>query len=348
VSFITEHKARWGVEPICRTLEVAPATYYAAIKRPPCARKQRDEGLQDAIRRIWTEHFGVYGADKVWAQLNREGIRVARCTVERLMRALGLRGVVRGKAGVKTTVADEAASRPADLVKRAFHAAAPNALWVADLTYVRTYSGWVYVAFVVDVFSRYVVGWQVSRSLHTELALDALTMAYWRRAGQDLAGLIHHSDRGGQYLSIRYTERLAEAGVVPSVGSKGDSYDNALAESFNGLYKAELIRHQGPWVGLEDVEHATLEYIDWFNTRRLHGELGMVPPAEFEARYMQQLQLTPTGAPGGSERSEPASGVEILLAPAATAAPPSPSPTPASGILAAASSSPCQAWAGSQ
>jgi putative transposase len=292
VTFIATHKARWGVEPICRVLQVAPSTYYAATTRPPSARQQRDGTLKDAIKRIWTEHFGVYGADKVWAQLKREGIRAARCTVERLMRRLGLQGVVRGKRSIRTTTPDDAASRPADLVKRQFRAAAPNALWVADLTYVRTHAGWVYVAFVVDVFSRYVVGWHISRSLHTELALDALTMAYWRRQGQELTGLIHHSDQGSQYLSIRYTERLAEAGVVPSVGSKGDSYDNALAESFNGLYKTELIWHQGPWVGLEDVEHATLEYIDWFNTRRLHGELGMVPPAEFEASYSNHAQPT--------------------------------------------------------
>jgi putative transposase len=288
VRFITLHRPRWGVEPICRVLQVAPASYYAATTRPPSARSRRDETLKEAVRRIWTEHFGVYGADKVWAQLKREGLRVARCTVERLMRILGLRGVVRGKTSVRTTVGDDTAARPADLVKRQFRAAAPNALWVADLTYVRTHSGWVYVAFVVDVFSRQVVGWQISRSLHTKLALDALAMAYWRRRGLDLTGLIHHSDRGGQYLSIRYTERLAEAGVVPSVGSRGDSYDNALAESFNGLYKAELIWHQGPWRGLEDVEHATLEYIDWFNTRRLHSELGMVPPVEFEASYYDQ------------------------------------------------------------
>ena len=293
MNFIDEHKLRWGVEPICRVLQVAPATYYAATIRPPSARSRRDEVLKEAIKRIWAEHFGVYGADKVWAQLGREGVRVARCTVERLMRILGLRGVIRGKTSVRTTLGDAAAPRPADLVKRQFRAAAPNALWVADLTYVRTHSGWVYVAFVVDVFSRYVVGWQISRSLHTKLVLDALNMAYWRRRGQELTGLIHHSDRGGQYLSIRYTERLAEAGVVPSVGSKGDSYDNALAESFNGLYKTELIRHQGPWTGLEDVEHATLEYVDWFNARRLHGELGMVPPSEFEAIYYEQAQPAP-------------------------------------------------------
>jgi putative transposase len=233
----------------------------------------------------------VYGADKVWAQLKREGMPVARCTVERLMRDLGVRGVVRGKPSVRTTVGAAASDRPLDLVARQFRAPAPNRLWVADLTYVKTHSGWVYVAFVVDVWSRFVVGWQASRSLRTDLALDALEMALWARRAVSLAGLIHHSDRGVQYLAIRYTERLAEAGVVPSVGSRGDSYDNALAESFNGLYKAELIRHRGPWRGLDDVEYATLEYVDWFNHRRLHGELGMLPPAEFEA--LQAGQATP-------------------------------------------------------
>ena len=286
--FIAEHKERWGVEPICRELQVAPSSYYAAIRRLPSARQRRDEVLEDAIRRVWDEHHRVYGADKVWAQLKREGLLVARCTIERLMRRLGLRGVVRGKASVRTTVGDEAADRPLDLVARQFRAPAPNRLWVADLTYVKTHSGRAYVAFVVDVCSRYVVGWQASRSLRADLALDALEMALWARRSKELAGLIHHSDRGVQYLAIRYTERLAEAGAVPSVGSRGDSYDNALAESFNGLYKAELIRHRGPWRGLGDVEYATLEYVDWFNHRRLHGELGMLPPAEFEATYNQQ------------------------------------------------------------
>jgi putative transposase len=291
VRFIREHRERWGVEPICRMLQVAPSSYYAATTRPLPARKRRDGALQVAIRRVWDEHRQVYGADKVWAQLKREGTSVARCTVERLMRTLGLRGVVRGKTHVRTTVADEASSRPLDLVARQFRAPAPNRLWVADLTYVKTHGGWVYVAFVVDVCSRYVVGWQSSRSLRTDLALDALEMALWRRRAASLRGLVHHSDRGVQYLAIRYTERLAEAGAVASVGSKGDSYDNALAESFNGLYKTELIRRQGPWRGLEDVEHATLEYVDWFNHRRLHGELGMVPPAEFEAAYDQALPV---------------------------------------------------------
>lgn len=286
--FIAEHKGRWGVEPICRALQVAPSSYYAAIRRPSSARRRRDEALKEEIRRVWDEHRRVYGADKVWAQLRREAIPVARCTVERLMRQLGLRGVVRGRTGVRTTIGDDASSRPLDLVARQFRAPAPNRLWVADLTYVKTHSGWVYVAFVVDVCSRSVVGWQASRSLRTDLALDALEMALWARRTKELTGLIHHSDRGAQYLAIRYTERLAEAGAVPSVGSRGDSYDNALAESFNGLYKAELIRHVGPWRGLDDVEYATLEYVHWFNHRRLHGELGMITPAEFEATFVQQ------------------------------------------------------------
>jgi putative transposase len=284
VSFIGAHKERWGIEPICRVLRVAPSTYYARTTRPAAARTVRDQELKTAIGRVWAENRRVYGADKVWAQLNREGTTVARCTVERLMRAQGLRGVVRGRT-VRTTVGDEAASRPLDLVARRFRADAPNRLWVADLTYVRAFAGWVYAAFVVDVFSRAVVGWQVSRSLSAELALDALEMALWARRAKRLDGLVHHSDRGGQYLAIRYSERLSEAGIAASVGSRGDSYDNALAESFHGLYKAELIRHRGPWRGLDDVEHATLEYVDWFNHRRLHGELGMIPPAEFEAAY---------------------------------------------------------------
>jgi putative transposase len=222
---------------------------------------------------------------------------VARCTVERLMRGLGLRGVVRGKTHRRTTLADPAQDRPADLVARQFRAPAPNRLWVADLTYVKTHSGWVYVAFLIDVFSRFVVGWQAARSLRTDLALDALEMALWvRRRARGLDGLIHHSDRGVQYLAVRYTERLAAAGLVASVGSKGDSYDHALAESFHGLYKTELIRHLGPWRGLEDLEYATLEYLDWFNHRRLHGELGLVPPAEFEAAYYQQAAVLPLAA----------------------------------------------------
>ena len=296
MSFIAEHKTRWGVEPICRVLQVAPSSYYAAVTRLPSARQQRDAVLKVAIRRVWDEHRQVYGADKVWAQLTREGTRVARCSVERLMRELGLRGVVRGQRRIRTTLGDPASDQPADLVARQFRAAAPNRLWVADLTYVKTHSGWVYVAFIIDVFSRLIVGWQASRSLRTDLALDALEMALWRRRARRLDGLVHHSDRGVQYLAVRYTERLAVAGVVASVGSKGDSYDNALAESFHGLYKAELIRHQGPWHGLEDVEFATLEYVDWFNHQRLHGELGMLPPAEFEARYYADAAALPLAA----------------------------------------------------
>lgn len=288
MSFLTAHKHRWGIEPICQVLEIAPSTYYARTTRPPSARSQHDTALKALIRRVWDAHHQVYGAHKVWAQLQREGIRVARCTVERLMREVGLRGVVRGRSRVRTTWSQENSIRPADLVARQFRAAAPNRLWVADLTYVKTHSGWVYVAFIVDVYSRLVVGWQAARSLRTDLALDALEMALWRRRGRGLSGLIHHSDRGVQYLAVRYTERLAQAGISASVGSKGDSYDNALAESFNGLYKAELIHHRGPWRGLDDVEFATLEYVDWFNQRRLHGELGMLPPKDYETLYYDQ------------------------------------------------------------
>jgi len=228
-------------------------------------------------------------APKIWAQLNREGIRVARCTVERLMRELGLQGAVRGKVK-RTTIAADAANRPRDLVDRQFHATEPNRLWVADLTYVRTWSGFVYVAFITDVFSRRIVGWQASRSLKTDLALHALEQAIWDRTrdGADLDGLIHHSDRGVQYLAIRYTERLAENGVVNSVGSRGDSYDNAMAESIFGLYKTELIRNKGPWRGLDDLELATLEWVDWFNHRRLFGPIGDIPPVEFEQLYYER------------------------------------------------------------
>ncbi len=290
------HKAQWGVEPICQVLQIAPSSSYAAVNRAPSARRRHDAALRVAIRRVWEEHRQVYGADKVWAQLNRDGVRVARCTVERLMRDLGLRGVVRGNTRPRTTLPKLASDRPADLVARQFRAPGPNRLWVADLTYVKTHSGWVYVAFIIDVFSRFVVGWQASRSLRTDLALDGLEMALWARRARCSAGLIHHSDRGGQYLAVRYTERLAEAEIQTSVGSRGDSYDNALAESFHGLYKAELIRHDGPWQGLDDVEFATLEYIDWFNHRRLHGELGMVPPAEIEARYDERAAALPAAA----------------------------------------------------
>ncbi len=279
--YIEAHRERFGVEPICRTLQFAPSSYYAARQRPPSARRQRDEALKPELQQAHAEHFGVYGARKLWRQLQRQGTLVARCTVERLMRELGLAGVVRGRHH-RTTVSDEVSPCPADLVERDFRAAVPNRLWVADLTYVRTWSGFAYVAFIIDACSRYIVGWHASRSLRTDLALHALEQALWARKGP-LAGLIHHSDRGVQYLSIRYTERLAEAGVATSVGSRGDSYDNALAESVVGLYKAELVHRRGPWRGRDDLELATLQWVDWFNQRRLFGAIGYVPPAEYEA-----------------------------------------------------------------
>jgi putative transposase len=286
IAYIDEFKHRYGVEPICRVLPIAPSTYYAASCRPASARAVRDTKLKAEIARVHGEQFGVYGARKVWRQLGREGICVARCTVERLMGELGLRGAVRGKTR-RTTTPDAAATRPADLVERDFSAPRPNQLWVADLTYVATWSGFVYVALVIDAFSRFLVGWQASRSLRTDLALDALEMAIWRRQAQ-LDGLVHHSDRGSQYLAIRYTERLAEAGAVTSVGSRGDSYDNALAETIIGLYKTELVRRRGPWKGINEVEYATLEWVDWFNHRRLLAPIGYVPPAEFEAAFWQE------------------------------------------------------------
>jgi putative transposase len=276
--------------------KIAPNTYWVAKKRPPSARAVRDEELKGEILRVWGDNLEVYGADKIWTQLNREGIRVARCTVERLMRELGLSGARRGRAYKVTTRSDERQHRPADLVERQFSADEPNRLWVADLTYVKTYAGWVYAAFIIDVFARMVVGWQISESLRSDLAIDALEMAVWNRTrdGQVLDGLVHHSDRGVQYLSIRYSERLDENDIVASVGSRGDSYDNAMAEAFNSLYKWELIYPQGPWRGLDDVEFATLGYIDWFNHRRLHGEItednSYVTPAEFEATYYRQMQ----------------------------------------------------------
>jgi putative transposase len=293
-AFIAEHKEKFGVEPMCAVLPIAPATYYAAISRPPSARKLRDDALMPEITRVYQANYYVYGPRKVWRQLKREGFTVARCTVERLMRALGLKGAVRGKAW-KTTFPDLSAPRPFDLVDRQFTVAAPNRLWVADLTYVRTWSGFVYAAFVIDAYSRMIIGWQVSASLRTDLALDALEMALWRR-GDDVDGVVHHSDRGVQYLSIRYTERLSEAGAVTSVGSRGDAYDNALAETINGLYKTELIRKRGPWKTIEDVEFGTLEWVDWFNNRRLLEPIGHIPPAEFEEMfYREQVSAKEAG-----------------------------------------------------
>ena len=278
-------------------IKIAPSTYYATKSRPPSARAQRDQGLKPQITRVYEENLAVDGADKIWTQLNREGTPVARCTIERLMRELNISGARRGRAWTVTTQPGDDALRPADLVSRDFRAPAPNRLWVADLTYVKTHSGWVYVAFIIDVYSRMVVGWQASRSLRSDLAIDALEMAVWnrQRAGHNLDGLIHHSDRGVQYLSIRYTERLAENDIVSSVGSKGDSYDNALAESFNGLYKWELIYRRGPWKGLDDVEFATMTYVDWFNHRRLHTRITeerYTTPAEHEAIYFTQTEPT--------------------------------------------------------
>lgn len=278
----------YGVEPICDVLPIAPATYYEhrARRRDPELRPhraKRDEKLRAEIQRVWDENFAVYGAEKVWRQLGREKIPAARCTVERLMRKMGLRGTVRGRAFTVTTVVDEARDRPPDLVEREFQASRPNQLWVADLTYVATWAGFVYVAFVIDVFARSIVGWRVSSSLRSDLALDALEQALHARPHTE--ELVHHSDRGVQYLSIRYTERLVEAGIERSVGSVGDSYDNALAESVIGLYKTEVIRKRGPWRNIDAVEFATLEWVDWFNNRRLLEPLGHVPPAEFEAAY---------------------------------------------------------------
>jgi len=295
VAFIDDHRATYGVEPICAVLPIAPATYYAhkARARKPdnrSARAKRDEVLRADIRRVYDENFAVYGAEKVWRQLLREDVAVARCTVERLMREMGLRGVVRGRAYRVTTVADESATRPPDLVERDFRATRPNELWVADLTYVATWVGFVYVAFVIDVFSRAIVGWRVSRSLRSDLALDALEQALHARPVT--GNLVHHSDRGVQYVSIRYTERLAEAGIERSVGSVGDSYDNALAESVIGLFKTEVIERRGPWRSFDAVEFATLEWVDWFNRRRLLEPIGYVPPIEFEAMYYRQEQPT--------------------------------------------------------
>jgi len=287
VSFVDEHRDEYGVEPICEQLPIAPSTFYEHVARRlnpdlRSARAKQDDELRPEIERIWIENRRVYGAEKVWKQSHREGRPVARCTVERLMRDLGISGVRRGRA-FKTTIPDDAADRPTDLVNRQFEADRPNQLWVADLTYVSTWRGHVFAAFVIDVFSRQIVGWRVSNSLRTDLALDALEQALYARSDTD--GLIHHSDRGCQYLSIRYTERLAEAGVDTSVGSVGDSYDNAMAESIIGLYKTEEIWNNGPWKSIEDVEFATASWVEWFNNRRLLGPIGHVPPVEYEAMY---------------------------------------------------------------
>lgn len=291
-AFIDEHRGTYGVEPICRVLPIAPSTYHehAARKANPGklpARTRSDAALMVEIRRVFDENFQVYGVRKVWRQLGREGITVARCTVARLMRAVGLQGAVRGKK-VRTTIPDPATACPLDRVNRQFRAASPNALWLSDFTYVATWQGFVYVAFVIDAFARRIVGWRVSRSARADFVLDALGQALHARKPIQQSGLVHHSDRGTQYVSIRYTERLAEAGIEPSVGSVADSYDNALAETINGLYKAEVIHRRGPWRNAEAVEYATLEWVDWFNNRRLLEPIGYVPPVEAEARYYAQ------------------------------------------------------------
>jgi transposase InsO family protein len=298
MAFIDAHREEYGVESICAQLPIAPSTYYELKAReadperlPP--RLKRDRELSAAIRRVYEENFAVYGARKVWRQLGREAMVVARCTVERLMRALGLQGVVRGRK-CRTTIPDESAARPFDHVNRQFQARRPNELWVADFTYVATWAGFVYVAFVIDVFARRIIGWRVARSMHAELVLDALEQAIWARSGAK--GVVHHSDCGSQYLSIRYSQRLAEIGAQPSGGSVGDSYDNALAETIIGLYKTELIHQRGPWRHIDAVEYATLEWVDWFNHRRLLEPIGNVPPAELEASYYQSTSQLPMAA----------------------------------------------------
>jgi len=284
VAFVDAHRGAHGVEPICTELPIAPSTSYAHKAREQ-APERRDRWLKGEIQRVWDENHRVYGAEKVWKQLKREGIAVARCTVERLMRKLGLKGAVRGRT-CRTTVSSPTAEPPGDLVQRQFTAHRPNQLWVADFTYVATWAGFVYVAFVIDVFSRYLVGWRVARSMRTELVLDALEQALYAR--RETEGLIHHSDHGSQYLSVCYSERLAEVGINASTGSVGDSYDNALAESIIGLFKTEVIHRAGPWRTLDAVEYATLEWVDWFNHRRLLEPIGHIPPAELEQRYYHQ------------------------------------------------------------
>jgi putative transposase len=295
IAFIDDHREVHGVEPICKVLLIAPSTYRAHVAKRAdperlSARAKQDMALKGEIARVFAENFEVYGARKVWRQLNREGVAVARCTVERLMQAMGLQGVIRGKP-VRTTVSDKAAPCPLDHVNRQFHAPMPNMLWLSDFTYVSTWVGFVYVAFVIDAYARRIVGWRVSRTAQASFVLDALEQALHDRRPTRRGGLIHHSDRGVQYVSIRYTERLVEAGIEPSVGSVGDSYDNALAETVIGLFKAEVIHRRGPWRSLEAVEFATLEWVDWFNHRRLLEPIGNIPPAEAEERYYAMVEV---------------------------------------------------------
>ena len=300
IAFIDDHRGAYGVEPICKVLPIAPSTYYAQVARRAdpakrSARARSDAALTIEIWRVFEGNFQVYGVRKVWRQLRREGFDVARCTVARLMKAMDLQGVIRGKS-VRTTVGDKAAPCPLDRVNRDFKAPAPNRLWVSDFTYVSTWAGFVYVAFVIDAYARRIVGWRASRSPQAGFVLDALEQALHARRPFTRGGLVHHSDRGSQYLSIKYTERLAEAGIEPSVGSVGDSYDNALAETINGLFKTEVIHRRGPWRNLEAVEFATLAWVDWFNNRRLLEPIGNIPPAEAEAAYYAQLEATPMAA----------------------------------------------------
>jgi putative transposase len=294
IAFIDDHNGSHGVEPICNVLPIAPSTYYdhlAKLADPAklSARASRDVRLRPDIQRVFDANFRVYGVRKVWRPMQREGFDVARCTVGRLMRSMGLQGIIRGKP-IKTTVQDKAVPCPLGRVNRQFHAAAPNRLWVSDFTYVATWAGFVYVAFAIDIYARRIVGWRASRTAHAGFVLDALKQAVHDRRPAKDAGLVHHSDRGSQYLSIKYTERLAEAGIEPSVGSVGDSYDNALAETINGLFKAEVIHRRGPWRCFEAVEYATLEWVDWFNHRRLLGPIGNIPPAGAEANYYAALE----------------------------------------------------------
>jgi transposase InsO family protein len=296
VRFIDDHRATSGVEPICAVLPIAPSTYFRhrthqADPARRSTRARRDDEIRVEIRRVWTEHFEVYGPRKVWRQLRRDGIEVARCRVRRLMREMGVAGAVRGRAWVTTTQSQPALDRPRDLVDRQFAATRPHQRWVSDFTYVATWTGFVYVAFVIDVFARRMVGWRASASMRTDFVLDALEQAIYERRAAGPLGLVHHSDQGTQYLSMRYTDRLAEAGLAPSVGSRGDAFDNAMAESVIGLFKTEVIRRLGPWRTLEAVEFATLTWVDWFNTRRLLDLIGYAPPAEFEARYYEQVAV---------------------------------------------------------
>lgn len=298
IAFIEDHQEAIGVEPICRHLPIAPSTFYdhmAKRANPDLLsdRAKRDMALRPEIERVWEQNYKVYGVRKVWHQMRREGFDIARCTVARLMRDMGLEGVIRGKKH-RTTIPDKSQPCPLDKVNRQFKAPAPNMLWVSDFTYVATWQGFVYVAFVIDVFARRIVGWRVSRTAHAGFVLDALEQAVYQR--QPGSGLTHHSDRGSQYLSIKYTERLAEAGIEPSVGSVGDSYDNALAETINGLFKAEVIHRSGPWRSFDAVEYATLEWVDWFNNRRLLEPIGNIPPAEAEANFYAALERSDMAA----------------------------------------------------